>query len=316
MANIATYLRELEARLAPALDAQVLQERLTEAENHLRDRAQEFEEVGLPPHEAETHAVAAFGEVEEYVEDVPSTALKREFVRKEEPSRDIALQLAWSLLALGLLATLAMNVLPFFWATFAAAAVVGLAALGGRAIPLARLAHLSLAATLGLAVVLVSAYVPGRGLASPMHRDEMAARVGLGQGPAAKKYASFTTEQRMAHEGRLGQNSEGRFLAPLDAQGGWTYHTTMQESQRAWSQYGPVAAVNLRNEAEVEVGSPYGDAYPGSRSYPLLRDAALFGALLMTLLAGFQSLGMAGRSGLLALRRPRSLPSDGLWDRR
>ena len=159
MASIPAYLAELEARLAPSLDAGALQERLTEAENHLRDRAQEFEEIGLPAKEAEARAVAAFGEPEEYAEGVPTRTLPPAPRETRKPSRDLALQLAWSAAGLGLVAMVLQN----HAAESAGAAIVaifGFGALFGRPTALHRMALLAAASAVLAFPVMMGFYEP------------------------------------------------------------------------------------------------------------------------------------------------------------
>lgn len=171
MADIQTYLRQLETRLAPTLDVQSLQERLTEAEVHLRDRAQEFEEIGLPPLEAEARAVAAFGEPEEFApkelapEELfqearpqPSSKAKPER-RREIAPRDLGLQLAWSVVGLGLVGMLTSGYSAWIAGSLAAA-FIGLGALFGRTTSLVRIGLLAAMATIAAYPILLGFYDP------------------------------------------------------------------------------------------------------------------------------------------------------------
>ncbi len=163
MANIQVYLSQLEARLAPSLDAQSLRERLTEAEVHLRDRAQEFEEIGLPPLEAEARAVAAFGDPEEFAENAPIKAERSEDTPKTrltaKSGRDLGLQLACSAVGLGLVSMLTSDCSAWIAGGFAVA-FLALGALFGRPTPILRMGLLAGLASLVACPVLFGFYEP------------------------------------------------------------------------------------------------------------------------------------------------------------
>ena len=159
MADIRTYLDELEARLAPTHDAGALQERLTEAENHLRDRALEFEEIGLPSGEAEARAVAAFGRPEEYTDGLPMRTLPPVPRETPKPSRDLALQLAWSVAGIGIVA-MALQSYAAETAGGVIVAIFGFGALFGRASDLRKVGLLAAVASFAGFLVMTGFYDP------------------------------------------------------------------------------------------------------------------------------------------------------------
>jgi len=159
VANIRAFLVELEARLAPSLDEGLLQERLTEAEVHLRDRAQEFEEIGLPPLEAEARAGAAFGAAEEYAEDLPPARGASSGLKAETRAAPIVFTLAL-ILSLGLCATYVLGMQGIALAGVISVLALGFFAVLGRPLYLRSLLSLGAVTAGFLLVVLCLELVP------------------------------------------------------------------------------------------------------------------------------------------------------------
>ncbi len=335
MASIRAYLIELEARLAPSLDAGGLQERLTEAENHLRDRAQEFEEIGLPPLEAEARAVAAFGGPEEYTADVPPRPVDTPLVVKRRidlPGRDVALQLAWSAVGLGLVSML--TVMPGgAVAAGAAAFFVFLGALFGRATSLWRLSLLSAVAALALFPVLMVAYVPvppnsdrGEG-AGIRPRNGWSWQDHNHQG-ALDELRTFERYQGLVAKGQTPQTRDGKPLGPSrgwrnSGPGYYGYglgsveeYDSAAKAKAMWLQDGDL--VRQRLAAYVADTTPSVLVLtPAEIAARFAAISAVAGVLLMALLAGAQALGMALRAlfAWLANRRPKIRTTVGGWER-
>ena len=340
MASIQAYLHELETRLAPSLDAQALQARLTEAETHLRDRAQEFEEVGLPPLEAEARAVAAFGAPEEFVEDLLGQNAPTVSTRREPVRSDLALQLAVSILALGLVATFIANWTYLAHTGIAMALVVGLGAAFGSPIRLRRLVVLSVVGAVALYGVLTMNYVAFG--PNPMHRDELAARKALAAQNASpvmsgapyfqatSRLRVFEQYQRMAEAGTLPHGtSGGSVLAPSTD----PYRTQLEtyfgasgqrEARAMWAQNGPIVLDALRHEALQErvVRSPHVlsvSPEPVSRKFIVFGVfVTIAGVVLLAVLVAAQILGLLLG---VALRRLLNIvkgtgtprPTEGSW---
>lgn len=279
-ASIQGYLHTLEARLAPSLDAQALQERLTEAENHLRDRAQEFEEVGLPPTEAEARAVAAFGAPEEYAEDVPMRTAPPAAVSRPapRPTRDLALQLAWSAVGLGVVAMLIQDHAAET-AGGAVVAIFGLGALfGRRPTSIRRMGLLAVASATAAFLVMVGFYEPMP--SNGFRTDRIGVRLRGSRTDVdwayrmAKRSLDRFDRARAAHDHgleatvddmRFGWDRRGGFVGPAtviepedwswNGESGYLYaldsstlrdYDTLQEANEAWKRDGDLVGNRLQ----------------------------------------------------------------------
>ena len=338
MADIQGYLADLETRLAPSLDAQALQERLTEAENHLRDRAQELEEIGLPSGEAEARAVAAFGEPEEYTEDLPTRSLPPTRRETTKPSRDLAQQLAWAVAGIGIVA-MALQNHAAETAGGVIVAIFGFGALFGRASDLRKMGLLAATASLAAFLVMTGFYEPKPSNGYQAERVGVRLRGTSSDADSAYQQAVQNQErfgrayEDYLHEGpaKDEQSRRGGYIGPAatipEDYWGWrgdsvypyalsvdTMQTygTRDEAVRAWKRNGSALADRLR---EVVAKSKPVD--PGLSDAALtlrfVLVALLGGILLFASTVGVQALALMLR-GLCTgigrfLRRPET-PSE------
>lgn len=349
MANIQQYLSELEYRLAQSVDSQLLQERLTEAENHLRDRAQEFEEIGLPRFEAEARAVADFGAADEFTQNLPPRFVPPAPPRPvEEPTpvtpvevstrRDIALQLAWSAVALGLVAAM-FSSSGALAGGCCAAIFIGLGGLFGRPASLRHLGALSVVAGFVLFFVLSAAYEPvqrgwdGIEKIGIKHKNEESSV------DRAHQYAlsELTKLEKMAAQVKLGDYprspwGSGYIVPFVPDAAGWRYRynygysygvssmetNSLEQAKLAWKS-GEDAARQYLEKAVGDTAVPNVPLPPSETRSRFTMLAVMGGVVLMAMMAGFQALFMAMRTffrwfGRLVRRasQPRSAPQG--WE--
>jgi len=181
MANtIQQFLDDLETRLAPTMNVDALREILTETEVHLRERATEFREVGLDRYAAEREAIAAFGDADDFVEDVakePVVVASPPAPRSSTTTpRDPAFQLIVAVLSLGILVFAIMTVhsaFPIFWTCLAAVmAYIGILAWTGRSLGVGRIVTLAFIGAVMFTLVGLGRFVPGGEPTMPLTEGE------------------------------------------------------------------------------------------------------------------------------------------------
>ena len=338
MADIRAYLDELETRLARTLDAGALQERLTEAENHLRDRAQEFEEIGLPPVEAEARAVAAFGEPEEYTEGAPTRTLPPAPRETPQPSRDLALQLAWSVAGVGIVAMVLQSDAAGR-AGGVIVAIFGFSALFGRVTDVRRIGLLAATASLAAFLVMTGFYEPKP---SNGYRSE---RIGV-RLRGAPSDADYAYRQAVQNQDRFGKALEdylhngpakgegfrrGGYLGPAATipEDYWAYqgedaypyalgadmlqtYRTREDATRRWKRDGSALATRLQEVvAKAKPVDP--GLSDGALTLRFVLVALLGGLAFLASMVGVQALALMLRGVFVGtgrfLRRPEA-PAD------